>query len=79
MGSGIYQILNCVNGKSYVGSAVNVYSRWKQHKQRIRERLHSKSVAAKGRESNRKGCTLSKETRAKISYSLKQRNLINEG
>ena len=29
--SGIYQIRNLVNGKRYVGSAVNLRARWRQH------------------------------------------------
>ncbi|MBD2682188.1 MULTISPECIES: GIY-YIG nuclease family protein [Nostoc] len=28
---GIYQILNTVNGKSYIGQSRNIYRRWKQH------------------------------------------------
>ena len=29
--SGIYQILNAINGKSYIGSAINIKKRWKEH------------------------------------------------
>jgi group I intron endonuclease len=29
--SGIYEICNIVNGKSYIGSAVSLYSRWNAH------------------------------------------------
>lgn len=34
--SGIYQILNLVNGKRYVGSAVNIRARWSSHRHLLR-------------------------------------------
>lgn len=42
MQSGIYQIVNIKNGKSYIGSAVNLQYRWRQHKQRFKEQIASK-------------------------------------
>lgn len=40
MASGIYQIENQVNGKSYVGSAVDVECRWREHLSRLRRGVH---------------------------------------
>jgi group I intron endonuclease len=40
--SGIYQIINRENGKRYVGSAENIYGRWKNHLQLLRNGRHSK-------------------------------------
>jgi len=33
--SGIYQIKNLVNGKIYIGSAVNINRRWREHKSQL--------------------------------------------
>lgn len=41
MKSGIYQILNTVNGKRYIGSAVNIASRWRQHQCELRKGRHN--------------------------------------
>lgn len=38
--SGIYEIVNKLNGKSYVGSAVNMISRWNGHRMYLRRGLH---------------------------------------
>ena len=38
--SGIYLIMNQVNGKGYVGQAVNIEERWKQHKYRLNGQYH---------------------------------------
>lgn len=38
--SGIYEILNRVNGKRYVGSAVNVVHRWREHKWALKRGNH---------------------------------------
>jgi group I intron endonuclease len=38
--SGIYAITNTVNGKQYVGSAVNIQVRWAQHKWALRHNKH---------------------------------------
>ena len=38
--SGIYKIVNTVNGKKYVGSAVDIKRRWQAHKLRLRKNNH---------------------------------------
>ena len=38
--SGIYSIVNLVNGKIYVGSAINLNKRWKNHKVELRLDRH---------------------------------------
>jgi group I intron endonuclease len=38
--SGVYQIKNLVNGKIYVGSAVNIKERWATHKKLLRHQKH---------------------------------------
>ena len=38
--SGIYQILNTVNGKSYIGSAVNFRTRFRHHRNALRRGTH---------------------------------------
>lgn len=38
--SGIYRILNMENGKFYIGSAVDVASRWSGHRNRLRRGRH---------------------------------------
>lgn len=38
--SSIYKIENLVNGKFYIGSAAFTYSRWGQHRKRLRENKH---------------------------------------
>lgn len=40
MKSGIYKILNKINGKAYVGSAVNLNLRWSQHKSKLKINEH---------------------------------------
>lgn len=37
---GIYMILNKVNGKRYIGSAVNIRSRWRTHTSRLERNIH---------------------------------------
>lgn len=39
--SGIYEIVNLVNGKRYVGSAVNTAQRWRQHKSLLGKGNHN--------------------------------------
>lgn len=39
--SGIYKILNTVNGKFYIGSAVSIKNRWSQHIRRFINKTHS--------------------------------------
>lgn len=43
MNSGIYQIRNLINGKIYVGSAVNIKRRWGEHKKELRKNKHCNS------------------------------------
>lgn len=38
---GIYQIQNQVNGKRYIGSALNIIRRWRQHLSQLRRGRHS--------------------------------------
>jgi group I intron endonuclease len=40
MKSGIYLIKNIINNKVYIGSAVNVEKRWKEHKNLLKEGKH---------------------------------------
>jgi group I intron endonuclease len=37
---GIYRIVNMVNGKSYIGKALSIYSRWQVHKYHLRKNTH---------------------------------------
>ncbi len=32
MTTGIYKILNKINGKFYIGSAINIEARWRRHR-----------------------------------------------
>jgi|GEM_PF-6740753 len=41
---GIYRILNLIDGKSYIGSAINIEQRWKAHKKDLGRNCHSNSV-----------------------------------
>ncbi len=38
--SGIYAIVNTVNGKRYIGSAVDIPTRWREHKRSLRRGRH---------------------------------------
>jgi group I intron endonuclease len=38
--TGIYKILNKVNGKFYIGSAIDIKQRWRQHKHYLRLNKH---------------------------------------
>ena len=40
MKSGIYQILNLVNGKKYIGSAVDITARWGLHRRQLNNNIH---------------------------------------
>ena len=42
--SGIYKIENKINGNSYVGSAVDIYSRWVLHTWQLRKEKHANIV-----------------------------------
>ena len=39
--SGIYEIVNTVNGKRYIGSAVNIAQRWRQHRCELAKGRHN--------------------------------------
>ena len=43
MGSGIYMIENIINGKKYIGSAVNINKRWYQHRYTLNKNTHDNS------------------------------------
>ena len=43
MGSGIYMIENVINGKKYIGSAVNINKRWYQHRYTLNRKIHDNS------------------------------------
>lgn len=40
MTTGIYKILNKINGKFYIGSAVNIETRWRRHKYDLNSNKH---------------------------------------
>lgn len=40
MATGIYVIENTVNGRRYIGSAVNIDKRWKEHRRQLSEGRH---------------------------------------
>jgi group I intron endonuclease len=40
---GIYEIINKVNGKRYVGSSINIRRRWNEHKSELSLKCHSNS------------------------------------
>jgi group I intron endonuclease len=40
---GIYKITNTVNGRFYIGSAVNLARRWTEHQQKLRRGKHANS------------------------------------
>lgn len=42
--SGIYKIINIINNKFYIGSAINFYIRWNRHKNNLRKGLHVNKI-----------------------------------
>jgi len=38
--SGIYKITNMINGKCYIGSAINIKKRWEQHRRQLNNGKH---------------------------------------
>ena len=38
--SGIYKIINKINGKYYVGSSIDIYQRWRNHKSQLKRNIH---------------------------------------
>lgn len=43
MKSGIYRILNIIDGKFYIGSAIDIKRRWRQHKHELKNEKHANS------------------------------------
>ncbi len=43
MTSGVYYILNIINGKRYIGSSVNIKQRWRAHLRELRNGIHCNS------------------------------------
>ena len=41
--TGIYKIINLVNDKIYIGSAVNFVKRWNEHKRKLHLNIHHSS------------------------------------
>lgn len=41
--SGLYMIVNEANGKVYIGSSINVYRRYKEHKKQLNDNKHTNS------------------------------------
>lgn len=39
--SGIYKIHNIVNNKMYIGSSIEIYGRWQDHKKELRHNYHT--------------------------------------
>lgn len=37
---GIYQIINIINNKKYIGSSIDMYKRWTEHKRHLRRNKH---------------------------------------
>lgn len=44
MTSGVYEIVNTTNGKSYVGSSINMKKRWSEHRCGLRNNTHHAMV-----------------------------------
>lgn len=40
MKSGVYQIRNKINGKIYIGSGVDIYDRWSDHRRKLKKKIH---------------------------------------
>jgi len=40
LNSGVYQIINLVNGKCYIGSSVNIKKRWAEHIANLQRGTH---------------------------------------
>jgi len=38
--SGVYEIVNTINGNRYIGSSKDIYIRWRGHKKRLKNRTH---------------------------------------
>jgi len=55
MNSGIYQIINILNGKMYIGSSVNIEKRWLEHKRALKGEKHHSILLQ--RAWNKSSCT----------------------
>ena len=42
--SGVYEIVNTVNGHRYVGSSNNIYRRWQDHRRELRNKIHCNKI-----------------------------------
>lgn len=71
--AGVYQILNIVNNKRYIGSSVDIPKRWREHLHSLRQNVHCSRYLQRAL-----GCCRSEQTRLKISESLKGRILSDE-
>lgn len=38
--SGVYEIRNTLNNKRYIGSSINIYRRWRDHKRMLNLSVH---------------------------------------
>lgn len=47
MASGVYAIVNTVNGKRYVGSAIDLHRRWREHQRRLVNGTHHNMALAR--------------------------------
>ena len=54
--SGIYAIVNSLNGKMYIGSAVNLRNRWKAHRSSLNRGLHHSQKLQNSWRKNGHGC-----------------------
>jgi group I intron endonuclease len=45
--SGIYKIVNKINGRYYIGSSINIRKRWNEHKRTLRQNNHDNSFLQK--------------------------------
>lgn len=42
--SGVYAITNLSNGHRYIGSSIDIYRRWSQHRRQLRKGTHSNQI-----------------------------------
>ena len=73
--SGIYEILNTVNGKRYIGSAVNLAKRWKEHRTGLNRKDHANQILQRVRLANL-GRKATPETRVKMAAAQKARRAL---
>jgi len=45
--SGIYKITNNINHRFYIGSSINIYKRWGEHKRTLRKNIHDNDFLQK--------------------------------